>query len=48
MRERQICKKTISFHKKGKKLQFLKSEIDRWLLFDEVLPEEQPEDTTGY
>lgn len=38
-----VCKKTIPFHKKGKKLQFLKSEIDRWLLSDEALPEEQPE-----
>ena len=38
-----VCKKTIPFHKKGKKLQFLKSEIDRWLLSDEAPPEEQPE-----
>ena len=26
---------TIPFHKKGKKLQFLKSEIDAWLLEDQ-------------
>lgn len=38
-----VCKKIIPFHKKGKKLQFLKSEIDRWLLSDEAPPEEQPE-----
>jgi len=38
-----VCKKTIPFHKKGKKLQFLKSEIDRWLLSDEAPPEEHPE-----
>ena len=38
-----VCKKNIPFHKKGKKLQFLKSEIDRWLLSDESQQEEQPE-----
>lgn len=38
-----VCKKTIPFRKKGKKLQFLKSEIDRWLLSDEAPPEQQSE-----
>ena len=38
-----VCKKKIPYHKKGKKLQFLKSEIDRWLLSDEAPPEQQPE-----
>lgn len=36
-----VCKKKIPYHKKGKKLQFLKSEIDEWLLIDEM--EEDPE-----
>lgn len=30
-----IGQHTIPFHKKGKKLQFLKSEIDAWLLEDQ-------------
>ncbi len=30
-----IGQHTIPFHKKGKKLQFLKSEIDAWLLADQ-------------
>jgi excisionase family DNA binding protein len=30
-----IGQHTIPYHKKGKKLQFLKSEIDQWLLADQ-------------
>ncbi len=29
-----VCSKFIPYHKKGKKLQFLKSEIDEWLMSD--------------
>jgi excisionase family DNA binding protein len=29
-----VCSKFIPYHKKGKKLQFLKSEIDEWLISD--------------
>lgn len=30
-----VCSKFIPYHKKGKKLQFLKAEIDEWLLADD-------------
>lgn len=30
-----VCEKFIPYHKKGKRLQFMKSEIDEWLLKDD-------------
>ena len=30
-----VCEKFIPYHKKGKRLQFIKSEIDEWLLKDD-------------
>lgn len=39
-----VYEKKIPYHKKGKKLQFLKNEIDRWLLSEEPQePQEEPE-----
>lgn len=35
-----VCNKSIPYHKKGKKLQFLKNEIDQWLLSDGTEEEE--------